>query len=289
MVKINTKQIDGCKVLNKIPSYLTEKSIAGVIRGSELQICDMGTLGNFKRFMNKNTGIEEHSFKQSEIYREKNWAGTKTWDEYLDILETGDEKVMKQIKVATDLQVAELSKKYEETIINYKFDVTGQFFDVGLVLTGVPESWLEPESEIEEKVKVDLVLNGAFNAGFNQKKIVSASARILAMTKILEDNGVLVSIKLVSLNVEFDENYKKSLLAISHLKDYDEPLNYKKMSALLSPTFHRRGLFKIMEMAENGKLNSGYGTPRPFEGVIQLNDDRALDKLEHKLFKGGKK
>ena len=286
MEKLNIEPIEGVRVWNKIPEYLDAEAVENVIRGTELKIVDFGTLGNYKRFMKKYTDFNKGS---NSSMKESEWHGTKTWKEFIELLDNGDDKVIKKIKIATDKKVAELEKKYHHEIINYRFDVTGEFFDVGLVLTGVPECWLEPEVVEVEKVKVDLVVNGAFHAGFDKDDIIKSSARILAITKILEDNDIQVRIKLVSMNVAYDTEREKSLLGIVTVKDFDEPMNYKKCSALLSPTYHRRGLFKAMEVSVDGRMNGGYGTPRKFDGVIQLNDYTQIDELERKLFTGGKK
>ena len=110
---------------------------------------------------------------------------------------------------------------------------------------------------------------------------------IAQVRKILEDNGVQVSLKMVNNNVTYDYDCERSLLSVITLKDYSEPINYRKLSAIMSPAHHRRGLFKIME-ASCDKINGGYGSPRPLKGMIELSDRRAIDKLEHKLFGKGK-
>jgi len=271
------------KVLHKLPDYLDEKSVIGASQGTKKITClDLGNLSNLKRFMVKYNDHKNKAINNSHTPRA--WAGTDTWEEYLELLENGDEVVMKKIKISTDKQVAELGKKYEDVIKRYRFDVTGEFFDVGLVLSGVPECWLIPEETPEEILQIDILINGAFSNGFNQKKIVKSSVRLIAMAKILEDNGVQVGMKLVNNNASYDGDYNETLITTITLKGYDEPISYRKMSALLTPAHHRRGLFKIMEVASD-YVNSGYGSPVPIKGLISLDDERAIDKLEHKLFK----
>ena len=282
----SAKALLPARVLSVVPDIIDEADLRRVNRDTKTTIVDLGNLTNLRKFM-KTHAEAKKSGKSSMKYSGDGWSGTKTWDGYEDLLENGDENVMKKIKVETGLKVKELSKKYEEVIHNYRFDVSGQFFDVGLVLTGVPESWLDPEVEPEEVLRVDIVINGAFNAGVDANKIVTASSRLLAMTKILEDNGVQVSLKMVNNNVAYNYDCERSLLSVITLKDYSEPINYRKLSAIMSPAHHRRGLFKIME-ASCDKINGGYGSPRPLKGMIELGDRRAIDKLEHRLFGKGK-
>ena len=285
-LKLYTKinNMTPAKVLHKLPDYLDEKSVIDASRGCKrVAVVDLGNLTNLKKFMVKHNNHKNKENNNSHLVRA--WAGTNTWGEYLELLENGDEKVMKRIKVTTNKKVAELSKKYEEVICNYSFDVTGEFFDVGLVLSGVPECWLVPEETPNEVLKIDILINGAFSGSVDKNVIVESSARIIAMVKILEDHGVQVGMKLVNNNVEYDVNYKETLITTMSLKDYDEPINYRKMSALLTPAHHRRGLFKIMEVAVD-RVRSGYGSPIPIDGLISLDDSQAIDELERRLFKG---
>jgi len=248
-------------------------------------IYDFGTLNTYKKFMVENKdfkGRYNHSMSTGD------WSGVKTYDKYLELLENGDEAVMKKIKLETTKQIAELGKKYVEVIDNYKFDVTGQFFDVGLVMTGVPETWLEPEIKEEEQVQVEIVVNGSFPDGSDLDIVVENAGRVLAMVKILEDHGVEVKI----IQVATAKNFRKTgetLFAMVNIKDYDEPINYKKCSALMSPTYLRRGCMKMMEVFGGNTLSSGYGKSLNMEGAVRLLDTKQVDALERKLFKGGKK
>jgi len=283
IVNLDTNLLEGCKVLRTVPKYLEKVRFNGVTK-----IVEMGTLSSYKKFMAKYKDFDKCKYKSSMKKSSDGWSGSKTYDDFLDVLENGDENVMKKIKIATGKQIAELGKKYEETFIAYKFDVVGQFFDVGLVVTGVPESWLEPEIHEEAKVRVELVINGTFSAGVNEKKIVEGASKILAMAKILEDHDVQVKIKIVSLVSDFSRKVNDIAVA-TNIKDYDEPINYKKCSALLSPTYLRRGVFKLMELVGGKGLLIGYGHPKNnVKGFIDLMDDVAIMKLEEKLFKKDK-
>ena len=280
---MRTEEMKGAKVLHKVPEYLKNENV-----GKDDKVVEFDSLSHYKRFM-----IEHKDFKdctRQSSMQEGSWSGSWDYDAFLTMLDEGDEDVMAKMKVATKKEVTELQKKYEEVIHGFKFDVTGHFFDVGLVLTGVPEAWLEPDYEEEEKVQVELVINGSFSANVNKDKIVRSGSRILAMAKILEDNDVQVKIRIVSSNDGSHGGYRNSKLHVSTLvKDYDEPINYKKVSALLSPTYHRRGTFKVIELDAGYEIGSGYGRPVKSPNFIQMDDrDGGLDRLEKRLFKGEK-
>jgi hypothetical protein len=282
-MKITTKidqAVTPAKVLGSLPDYLS-----GIDMPHETVVLDYGNLANLRRFMVKHTDAKNRNGINSSM-REDDWAGTNTWDDYLDLLDNGDEDIMRKIKIATDLKVAELSKKYKEELIRYRFDVTGEFFDVGLVLSGVPEVWLQPEVIVEESVKVDILINGAFPSSVDTKTIVNNSSEILAMVKILENHDVMVSLKLVTPIRDTSEDGKRNILTIVSLKDYDEPVNYRKMSAILSPAHLRRGVFKTIELV-NAKVAYNYGRAVGAKSMIDLESRSQIKDLEKKLFKRG--
>ena len=280
---MRTEEMSGAKVLTKVPKYLELEHF-----GDDDKVVEFDSLSQYKNFMIEHKDFVDCS-RQSSM-NTGSWSGSYDYDEFLTMLEDGDEDVMSRIKLATGKEVNELYKKYEEVIHGFKFDVTGHFFDVGLVLTGVPEAWLEPDYQEEEKVQVELLINGSFSANVNKDRIVKSASRILAMAKLLEDNDVQVKIRLISSNRDSNSKYRNSKLYVSTMvKDFDEPINYKKVSALLSPTYHRRGTFKVIELDAGHYIGSGYGCPVKSSNYIQLDDrNRGLDKLEEKLFKGEK-
>lgn len=283
------KGLKGLKLLSTIPEIIDEKDYLKTCKRfgiKESVFVDLGNLGQFKRWSISNRANQKKGLNSS--MKNDSWSGTDTWEDYETLLTEGDENVMKKIKTDTQKEIAELGKKYKEEIIAYKFDVTGEFFDVGLVLTGVPETWLEPEITKEEVVRVSININGAFSAGVNEKTIVKSASRILSMIKILEDHGVEVALKMVNANYDVCNGKRLALTTMINIKDYDEPINYKKVSALLTPAHHRRGVFKVLELGCEGEVTGGYGAPVPPLGLIALDDKAGIDALERKLFKGGK-
>jgi len=283
IMKLDTQPIEGCKVLHKIPKYLSEASI----RNNDV-IIEMGTLSNYKKFMVNHKDFRDSSELSSMRKGDDNFSGVANYDDFLELLNTGDTDVMKKIKVETTKQVSELAKKYEEVIHGYKFDVHGEMFDVGLVLTGVPEAWLEPDNVEEEKVRVEIIINGTFSAGVSKNDVINGASRILAIIKILEDNDVEVKLKIVSClkNIMKRGRDNKNLFVATDIKDYDEPINYKKASALLSPTYLRRGMLKVMELVAKQDLDSSYGRPMIVKGFIDIHNNKEIDNLEKRLFKG---
>lgn len=277
---LDTEILEGTKVLNKEPLYLEGKTHNGD------KVIEMGTLSNFKRFMKNNKYFKEASHLSSMRDDDDDFSGVSSYDDYLNLLENGDEDVMRKIKVETGKQVAELGKKYEDVLSAYKFDVSGEFFDVGLVLSGVPESWLQPEFLPEERVQVEIIINGTFSSNVRKEMVIKNSSKILAMIKILEENRVEVKLKIVSCIKRAGGD--KDLYVATDIKDYDEAINYKKCSALLSPTYLRRGMLKVMEMVYGKKLCGSYGSVISNDNFIDLAKEDDTNALEKRLFRKGK-
>lgn len=268
-------------ILKHIP-----KCLDGRANKSDI-IFDFGTLSKYKKYMLEHRDFTDCSSLES--MKNSGWSGVQTYGGFIELLDNGDDKVMEQIRVETKKSVAELTKKYKEVIRNYKFDVAGEFFDVGLVMTGVPESWLEPEPEQEEIQQVELLINGSFPDGSDIKRVSKNAGRILAMVKILEDHGVEVKIKQVATAKNFRSGKRnETMFMMVDIKDFDEPINYKKCSALMSPTFLRRGGMKMMEVVGGYDLRGNYGTSEDVKGSIRLLNSHEVDDLEKRLF-GGKK
>ncbi len=281
LITRDSERVSGFKTLTTLP-----ESLKGIELTSNAKIIDTGNLTNYRNFMIEAGKHRREDGKASATkYDSTKWSGTSTWAEYIEILKNGDDHLMKKIKTKTKTETKNLEKQYKEVVSDYKFDVTGQFFDVGLVISGVPESWLEPEYAEEEVVRVDIVLNGAYNWKFDQEVMSSNIARILAMIKVLENHKVEVKIVLVSGNGNYDRKHREDLIVMTNLKGYSEPINYSKMTSLLNPAYHRRGILKIIEMQAD-KVGEGYSRPLRYgNGVINLLDNNDINDLEHRLFK----
>jgi len=281
VMKLDTKKFDGMKVLHNVPEYMKHYSMK-----TNDKIVEFNSLAAYKRFCIQYEDFTDSNREASMAHR--SWSGSWDYDGFLEILDKGDTNVMHNMKDATAKEVNNLHKKYEEVINGYRFDVTGQFFDVGLVLTGIPETWLEPEFEEKEKVQVELIIDGAFSASMDKNNVVDGASRILAITKLLEELDVQVSIRLIAGNDQYNKSQRKNkgcMYMSTLVKDYDEPINYKKMSALLSPTYQRRGLFKLIEVVAGHHVRSGYGYVVRCNESIQLDNKRKIDELEKRLFK----
>lgn len=277
------KELVGAKMLASVPKYLEN---VGLKKNDS--VIEMGNLSSLKKFMIENEKADTYR-KESMSRRDEHKSGVKNYSEFLSLLENGDDKVTAKIKTITNDVVSDLRKTYQEELIGYKFDVTGEFFDVGLVLSGVPESWLDPEFKPIEKTRIELLINFSYSWQINYKVIVKNAARLLAIAKLLEEHNIEVKIKTFNICDDLDFRDRNHVAYIvTDVKDYDEPINYQKCSSLISPSYNRRACLKVKELVYDNNLSSGYGKAVFHEGFIRLDTDEDIIALEKKLFKKDK-
>lgn len=104
------------------------------------------TLHEFRNFLVNNEEVET-------LYRSSHkmsmWAGTNTWEEFITYLKEGDQEAQK-MKKTTHLYLDKL-KKFDIETSEWVYDIEGMFFDVGAVLMGEPEAWLQEINVTDEK------------------------------------------------------------------------------------------------------------------------------------------
>lgn len=277
------KELVGAKMLSSVPKYLEN---VGLKKNDS--VIEMGNLSSLKKFMIENENAHTYR-KESMSRRDENKSGVKDYSEFLSLLENGDDKVTAKIKTITNDVVSDLRKTYQEELIGYKFDVTGEFFDVGLVLSGVPESWLDPEFKPIEKTRIELLINSSYHWKINYEVIVKNASRLLAIAKLLEEHNIEVKIKTFNICDDLDlRDRNHTCYIVTDVKDYDEPINYQKCSSLISPSYNRRACLKVKEMLYENNLSGGYGKAVFHKGFIRLDTDEDIIALEKKLFKKDK-
>jgi len=253
-----------------------------LIDDSEKMKLEFNSVSDFKKYLRDNKNFEgEYDRARSIDYFQDGeyWRGTATNEEFEDILNNGSE-LKDTIKASVKHFRDDLEKKYN--ISNqYQYDVEGLFFDVGLVLQGVPETWLKVEEDEERKLftfKINLVQFGSITS----TEIMEYSTRILAMSKALESLGVSTRIEAHYISKHIFSSKRKLHHTTIVAKDFDSGINYKTASTILHTSFYRRGIFRIREISA-GKDMKNYGSVYEDEEIINL-DTENLNELEHNLF-----
>jgi len=263
--KNGVKAIKGMKIGKKHFDYITT----------------IDTLHGLKLWMQENQNNPQ-SHKQRSCTRDNGngWHGTDSIQEWYDVMQKGDKKVMKVIKEAKE----KTDKKLMNTVISgYRFDVEGLFFDIGKVLSGEPECWLKPLKE-DEPQEIILKISTSANEDISAERIAQGAGEILGIVNKLEQDGFRVKLENWLFSERVTKNGAYNHLTIVTVKDFNDTINYAKMSAIVSPSLQRRGVFMLREQMLGQRMARGYGRTERLEGVTTVYDKPAMRKLTRELF-----
>lgn len=235
-------------------------------------------ISEFTRYLDKNKNVIA-SESASSRYDEDRWAGTTNWAEFEQLIQNGDDEITKEIRKWTQYYIDKFEELYAESI-GWQFDVVGQFFDIGAVLVGEPEAWLN-EIVVKDDKFIKLKINGVYPAKTDTSKVRRNASKVFGIAVALEKQGYLVEI---DMEYRTENPYKNGDIEVTiPVKTYNSPLDYKKFGILLNVAFFRRGIFRLLEIECGKELRSGYGRTKRVEGDIQLDNEQQVDDLENKL------
>lgn len=193
----------------------------------------------------------------------KSWADGVSYDESIKRLKLGwAEGVAKAKQLATKLEsrlTAEFS--FDRDI---KFDVTGEWFDIGRVLEGEPDCWgseidLDDQLSNDKRGKVVKVyVNVATSCNYGADKLIQRGVYALAIVDLLERIGK--SVELVA-TCKIEQGSKIWGWELP-LKKAGEELSLDRVSQIIgSPSGFRRSWFRIITHKSYPDCGHGLGMP----------------------------
>uniref|UniRef100_A0A6H2A1U0 DUF7192 domain-containing protein n=2 Tax=viral metagenome TaxID=1070528 RepID=A0A6H2A1U0_9ZZZZ len=122
----------------------------------------------------------------------------------------------------------------------YQFDVTGEFFDIGRVVSGEPEVWLY--RPIEEKPELDLIIDFGYNCNIKQDQIYNRGVAVLSFIRLASEKFNL-RIELANKVLPMRDSALSSSMTFSFIIPND-PLDLDLMNYLLTHkgAFRRLGI-----------------------------------------------
>lgn len=244
-------------------------------------VVTVDTLHGLKLWMQENENRPQANKHSSISYGDEAWYGTISIDAWYEVMQKGDKHVMKLIKEAKE----KTDKQLMDTVVSgYRYDVEGLFFDIAKVLSGEPECWLNPIKQDEPK-EIVLKISTSANNTVSADKIARGAGQILGIVNKLEQDGFKVKLE----NWLYSERCtsrgpSKNHLTVVVVKDFNDTINYAKMSAIVSPSLQRRGVFMIREQMLGKNMTRGYGHTKPLNGVTTVYDENAMRELTNSLF-----
>jgi hypothetical protein len=194
----------------------------------------------------KNDGF--HEFKDMEACKQALRAG---WQEGVD---------------AVNAQTLAIERIVGASVLRetYAPETTGLFFDVGLVLTGEPECWLQTVDEDTGSKVVTVSINACISGAVDKRVIIKRGAAVCALVKLLESQGKSVRVVYgMGLNVNFERTGDKLQLSVT-LKREGETLDIDTLAFwLVCPDAFRRLCFRYIEGHPQiwPQVGIGYGYP----------------------------
>jgi hypothetical protein len=146
-----------------------------------------------RRAANGSYGWDLNSEDHSYHYQDK--RDFNQYADYSDIKklaltgwQVGTDDIVSQV---TDIKHAEM-----DMLKGYAMDVEGQFFDIGMVISGEPECWFKPAKKPVKKV-VSICVNIAGSGGVDASSLARRGAAILALVDRLQELNYIVELTAV--------------------------------------------------------------------------------------------
>jgi len=244
------------------------------------------TINDVKKYLNNHSDVITN---QNSSHKEgrNGFFGTETYTEFEDtILKNGNPELLKTIKKKVNSRVDELEKNFIEDT-QYQFDVVGDFFDVGTFMSGEPEHWLK-EIKIKEDKFIHIKIGGVYPHTVDTDVIRDNASELIALLRVMENKGYLTKIDVCFSSEKMKTRGKANLLIEIPLKDYNQPLDYRKVSILLDTSFFRRAIFRIYELTYPTNLKDGYGVVKNEPDYINLAKFKEVQSLEKELLRKDK-
>lgn len=255
--------------------YRTEKSITDN-EGRKIKIVseDAEYLEDiFDHIKNYNT-TSYHNFVKAIASHHPNYLikgewfyKTNTYEEALNQYLHGDAETAREVREKfNNLKVEETAPEIIKRD-EYFYDTEGLFFDVGEVLTGTPEHWLnviETEGHQNRRI-ITIFINITTAWNVSKETYLLKGASVIKLTELLELNGYGVNIiALESTRNKTDDYFEMSV----KLKDSTQALDFERLSYVMANVdFYRRHIFNYMTCRDQKEIekfmfdqNMGYCT-----------------------------
>jgi hypothetical protein len=184
-----------------------------------------------------------------------------TWAECVEAVDEGWMDGLKKIRESVSLVGISGHGGTE-----FRYDVEGVMFDMGRVMEGHPECWMNEFIEDEQAghKSVRIMINASCSAGVSSDSVFNRGAVIVSIVDQLEARGIRVEIWVV--DVSHCYGVSKCLYNTVCVKKFDEALNLEKFAfQCANSDYQRRICFSYYERSkeiEDWFQFSGYGRPQ---------------------------
>jgi len=216
-----------------------------------------------------NSSIDDHS----------EFRGTENIYESFEIAEKGYELDT----IDAELQEIKGTDQFELTPT---FDVAGSEVEMGLYMTGVPESMIEFNLQEVQNKYVHVVVGISDACGISSKQILNRAAGVCSLIDRLESNQYRVKLSYHLCNgTGFGAGGDDGQSLIVPIKDYDQHLPMTELAGMLHTGFYRRIGFAFWETHPLWKQPFGHGRS-PAGAVTKqwAKEHHAIDETENFVY-----
>ena len=199
----------------------------------------------------------------------KDFTGTESWEEALELFRNGYTEVLPQIKKGVAANMKRTEARPRRTIEN---NVVGYAPNVPNAIMGLPNSMILTRTVPQKTKTVSLVIDITENAGTRAKEFIENGIAVLGVVNTLELAGYRVNLKVAFYVAEKGRDRAFGTVSV---KDYREHLDLQKLCfPLANPSMFRRFGFKWCETVPGLKERDwsfGYGSHLDNLGFIKEN------------------
>ena len=182
---------------------------------------------------------------------DKDWAGTSTFDEALNLMKNGWTDKSKELEGELKKPNKEAQETVQVTRQRSVYDVVGGNCSVPRYLQGVPTSMIRQVRAVQD-VKKQKIMTVNYSIGFNScvtgQQITNNAVKCLTYVRRLEEQGIRVNLNIVWVSYEYTD-YVAFLIPV---KKSSERMSIAKAAfCLCNPAMLRRIGFALMEKDKN--------------------------------------
>lgn len=213
---------------------------------------------NVSKSRPNNTAMKgEHSSTES---GNKDWYGTKTYEEAEDLFRNGYTEILKDVLDG----ISENERLHHEYSSTPKMiprnQIVGYAPHVPNAIIGIPESMIYTERTIHKQKTIDITYSGCANCCITGEQLKKAGIALLSAIKIIETMGIYINLDLAAFISEAGSEITNPTI---NLKKYHERLDIQKLCfPLANPSMLRRFGFKWLETnpdVTSTSYRGGYG------------------------------
>lgn len=180
------------------------------------------------------------------------WNGVKTYQDALDLMETGYQPTVDKLKKGIKANLSGQAKR-----ISFHNDVVGYAPVVPLAIMGVPQSMLNSYMKPVKAKVINVYYSMTARCGTSAEQFIEAGQKLLGAIMELEMQGYRMNIFAIQ---EYYNNSKGADMLCVRVKSANQPLDIKRVSfPLTHPAFFRVIGFDWYSKFPIGTYRGGYG------------------------------